>query len=372
MAVTYGFYNSLDGDRKYGAIDFSRIFNGIIRDGVFMSVGDKLMVTETEGMDISVGIGRAWFDGTWTMNDAILPLTIDESDIVLNRIDAVVLETNKDDSVRANSIKIVKGTLATTPVRPTMIRSELVNQYPLAFVFVEKLTEEITQANITNMVGKSETPFVTGILETMDIDALIAQWGTQWDEWTDQQADDFVQWMNGQMVDYDIWSQDRRNEFDAWFDQFKDVIDESAAMTITALLNDHKYDRTGHIYYGLAVGENDKTLVLPTDPAYPITYIDGFAISFKNDEENTGLTTIDINGLGPKDLLLSNGKPVPVRYLKENSVYTARYNGTSFILQGEGGDDGSKNAKYGNGVGQITTFELFMHGFDPSYNGGGY
>lgn len=42
---TYGFYNSNDKDRVYDAKDFSEIFNGIINDGVFMSVGDKFNVT---------------------------------------------------------------------------------------------------------------------------------------------------------------------------------------------------------------------------------------------------------------------------------------------------------------------------------------
>lgn len=42
---TYGFYNSQDHDRVYDANDFSAIFNGIINDGVFMSVGDKFNVT---------------------------------------------------------------------------------------------------------------------------------------------------------------------------------------------------------------------------------------------------------------------------------------------------------------------------------------
>ncbi len=35
MSVTFGFYNSVNGDRKYDAIQMSSIFDGIIRDGVF-------------------------------------------------------------------------------------------------------------------------------------------------------------------------------------------------------------------------------------------------------------------------------------------------------------------------------------------------
>ena len=43
MAVTYGFYNSLNKDRVYNAEQMSSIFNGIITDGVFASIGGSLM-----------------------------------------------------------------------------------------------------------------------------------------------------------------------------------------------------------------------------------------------------------------------------------------------------------------------------------------
>ena len=42
MSVTYGFYNSIKGDRKYNALEMSSIFDGIIVDGVYMSIGDAL------------------------------------------------------------------------------------------------------------------------------------------------------------------------------------------------------------------------------------------------------------------------------------------------------------------------------------------
>ena len=41
MSVTYGFYNSIKGDRKYNALEMSSIFDGIIVDGVYMSIGDE-------------------------------------------------------------------------------------------------------------------------------------------------------------------------------------------------------------------------------------------------------------------------------------------------------------------------------------------
>ena len=180
MSVTYGFYNSVKGDRKYDAIQMSSIFDGIIRDGILQHVGTAMMVKESEGMIVNVGIGRAWFNHTWTLNDALLPLTVPISEVILNRIDAVVLEVDAREEVRANSIKIIKGTPASSPKNPTMVKTNERWQYPLAYIRVNAGVTSIRQANITNCVGTSACPFVTAPLEKMSIDALVAQWGDQW------------------------------------------------------------------------------------------------------------------------------------------------------------------------------------------------
>ena len=110
MAVTYGFYNSVSGDRKYDARQMASIFDGVIVDGVYQSIGTALIVTASSGLQVSVGIGRAWFNHTWTLNDAVLPLTLAPADVVLSRIDAVILEVDSRDAARSNSIRVVTGT----------------------------------------------------------------------------------------------------------------------------------------------------------------------------------------------------------------------------------------------------------------------
>ena len=57
MSVTYGFYNSLNGDRKYNAEQVSSLFDGLIIDGVFASVGMAFAVKATTGITVNVGIG---------------------------------------------------------------------------------------------------------------------------------------------------------------------------------------------------------------------------------------------------------------------------------------------------------------------------
>lgn len=221
MAITYGFYNSLNGDRKYNAQDMSRIFDGIINDGVFMSIGTAFIVQSTNSMIVNVGVGRAWFNGTWTHNDSILQLRIPDSDVLLNRIDTVVLEVNSNDNVRINTIKVVAGIPATEPTPPVLKKDGGVYQYPLANIAVNALVDEITQANITNKVGTSECPFVTGILQTMNIDALVAQWGQQWTEWKSAIEADNTSWSNRERSEFEAWCSEQQRVVSLWISDYE-------------------------------------------------------------------------------------------------------------------------------------------------------
>lgn len=183
MAITYGFYNSKDGDRKYYARQVSKIVDSLVKDGIFMHIGNHLNVIQGTGMQALVEPGFAWFNHTWTENDADYPLTIEESDLLQPRIDAIVLEVDESLAVRANAIKVIKGTPASEPQKPTLTNTAEVHQYPLAYVSVAAGVTEITNANIENRIGMKDCPFVTGILETINIDTLIQEWEAQFDEW---------------------------------------------------------------------------------------------------------------------------------------------------------------------------------------------
>lgn len=223
MSVSYGFYNSVYGDRVYNAEQFSAIFDGLIADGVYETYGNKFIVgaSNPASMSVNVGTGRAWFNHTWTVNDAMLTLTLSESDLNNPRIDVVVLEVNRETDVRANSIKIITGTPAASPVAPALINSGDVHQYPLAEIRVDARVTAITQASITNKVGTSSCPFVTGIIEMMDIDALVAQWTAQWNEYIVSHEEDLDTWIASFESELTSWKVAFEEEFTSWKAGFK-------------------------------------------------------------------------------------------------------------------------------------------------------
>lgn len=183
MAFSYGFYNSLNGDRKYDSEDLSRMFDGIIYDGVIGAVGDTFAVKAGTGNTVNVSSGRAWFNHTWTYNDAPMPISCGSAAVLLDRYDAIVLEVNAASDVRKNSIKVVTGTEASNPVKPTMENTEFVHQYPLAYILRKAGSSSILQSQIENAVGTEACPICTGVLKSLNVEQMMAQWEAQFDEW---------------------------------------------------------------------------------------------------------------------------------------------------------------------------------------------
>nr|DAV32986.1 MAG TPA: Receptor Binding Protein [Caudoviricetes sp.] len=237
MSFASGFFNSVDHDRLYDATDISRLFDGLIRDGIFASIGDCMVVKQSNQMNVTVGTGRAWFNHTWSYNDALYPVTIPPSEILMDRIDAIVLEINSVEAVRANSIKLIKGTPSSTPTKPALTNTKEVHQYPLAYVKVGKEVTSIRQADIENCVGTSACPFVTGILEVISIEQLIPQWKDILNKFVEENTANFNTWMNGEKQDYQAWlaaakkeiadwEATSKSDYQEWYDSIKNGYDQ--------------------------------------------------------------------------------------------------------------------------------------------------
>lgn len=254
MAVTYGFYNSFNGDRRYDALQMSSIFDGIIRDGVFMYVTGQMLVTaDGSSMFVRVAPGRAWFNHTWTLNDAILPVEIPLSEVVLSRIDAVVIDVDLD--ARTNSILVVSGSPSSKPEKPTLLNGPMHFQYPLAYVTVPAQAETIRQADVENTVGTDECPWVTGPLELISIDKLFDSWRDEWSRFYDTETDKMEntasfwkkQWENWfnlytsrGSASFEQFFDKSKNDFLVWFESIRDILDGDAAGNIADKLLDHE------------------------------------------------------------------------------------------------------------------------------------
>lgn len=255
MSLTSGFFNSVIGadgkpDRTYNSRDISNLFTGLILDGIFMSVGDQLRVTVDNGNNVYVGEGKAWFNGTWTINDAPLQIYCEEAEVLQDRIDAIVLEVDLRDSVRNNTIKHIKGTASSKPTKPVLKHEELLHQYALCYIYRTAGATAITPAKIENAVGTSETPFVTGVVQGIDLDELLGQWRAQLDEFVADETSKLntdldrieaeyrsrLATMNAEMEadvsETEAWAAQQKAFIEGWFSEIIDAFEGDVATNL--------------------------------------------------------------------------------------------------------------------------------------------
>lgn len=138
---------------------------------------------------------------------------------------------------------------------------------------------------------------------------------------------------------------------------------ESAATEaagIASSLDDHINDATAHSQYlrkdaianasdaiwcGTAGGTaNALTLALPASPVpqvYP-AYKDGTRFTFKASADNTSGVTVNIGGLGVKNVKKDGGIPLIASDIKAGGVYEIIYNGSEFNIPGSVGGHGNE------------------------------
>lgn len=93
---------------------------------------------------------------------------------------------------------------------------------------------------------------------------------------------------------------------------------------------------------------------------------DGAIIRFKLHVDSGATPTINVNGTGAKKLMQSKSKPMKAG-IPAGTWLTAVYSSTFgfFVLQGSGEEE---LHRYGNGINQVSTYELMLVGhFSPYY-----
>lgn len=183
MAITYGFYDSLNGDRRYTAQQFTELISSMITEGIFENAGDRFHVrrslTATDG--VRVGTGRCWFNGIWVKNDEEINLSLGSYNPSsgYSRIDAVYLYVDKANRTAGIASKAGTSTNA-NPERPVMSENEL----PLAFVHrtCDQSSGSVISL-ITETMGTPDCPYVTATLPFNNITNVVRGWNDEFYEW---------------------------------------------------------------------------------------------------------------------------------------------------------------------------------------------
>lgn len=179
-----GFFNSVNGDRVYNADQMSSIFEGLITDGVYEAVGDKLAVQPSSAMTIQIASGRGWCKKHWFNNTAPYQMTLEASDVTLNRYCAVCIKVDDSDSVRDAKPTLKYSEFATNPVKPQPTNTETVKELILAYVYIRAKATEITASDIEDARGNEAVcGWVTGLIEQLNSATLWTQWESLFTDW---------------------------------------------------------------------------------------------------------------------------------------------------------------------------------------------
>ena len=173
----------MNGDRKYNADDISNYFLKLISNGVFATPSNAMQVQASADMTVNVSAGWAFINCKWLENTAEYPLTLDAADVVLNRIDRIVLRLS--ESPRTMGIYIKKGTPASTPTAPELSRTKgTIWELSLAKISIHAGVTDITQAMITDERADTELcGWVTGLIDQIDTTNLFAQFTNAFNTW---------------------------------------------------------------------------------------------------------------------------------------------------------------------------------------------
>jgi hypothetical protein len=307
MAEKFRFFDAVENehgahDREYNAQEFTEYFEALVTTGIMQ--GDKLeleVINNGSNMNSIVKPGIAFIKGRYYENTDEVILTHDTESVAFNRIDRVVIRMDTNTNARYVKAFIKKGVASANPVAPPLIQTDTVYEISLAQVRITGGQSFLTSSAITDERGTDDVicPWAgSKILPNFNNDALIAL-TSDFNNLT-QNFNDLTQNFNNTKTD----------------------------------LNNHKIDTTSHIPYVVAKGSAN----VYTASVNGITsYVEGVGFAIKINVQNTGSSTINVNGLGAKTIIKGNGNTLSSGNLKVNGVYTLRYNGTNFILQGEGG-----------------------------------
>lgn len=188
MAVQTGFFNSINNDRRYQANDMNKPYELLVSNGVFATPAGTpsnfLQVYANDSMGVTVRPGRGIFFDKWLINDSDLYLPLDPSEVTLKRIDSVVVRVDINETVRAGTIYLKKGTPGSSPTAPALERTDLVKEYRLANITINPGVSSITQSAISDRRGYAdECGWVTSLVQQVDTSTLFAQFDTGFNEW---------------------------------------------------------------------------------------------------------------------------------------------------------------------------------------------
>ena len=259
--VTSGFFNGIVNengtiDRTYDANDISSMFDGLITDGIFGTIGDEFACSagnSASQLIVKVGTGKAWFNKTWISNNEEQTIELDAAPPVgQTRIDAIVIDIDKTQATRKNTIQYIPGVASANATPPELVsggtESNPHKQYALWHITVRSgITDSrelvIKDARIVNRI--------IGPAIKIDTKPFLEGWEVQFQNlYVDQEkalktmletlGDTSESRVESEISD---WKKTQQASFETWFGALEATLSDNVAANLTTKLEREKINR---------------------------------------------------------------------------------------------------------------------------------
>ena len=159
------------------------------------------------------------------------------------------------------------------PVTPTLSKNGNLYQYPLCYIYRKAGSTEIKQTDITNTVGSEETPFITGLMQTISLSELLGQWEDELDQFVKDETADFhsdyqqlKRKMEAAAAVLTEWTKGEQQTFLDWFESMRNQLSTDAAGNLQLQLDKMKLESilTNGFSGGTKVFSDDGTTITST------------------------------------------------------------------------------------------------------------
>lgn len=209
--VNAGFFDAVSSDRTYYADDMNKPYKRLVSNGVFATPqgtpSTDLQVLQSSGMVINVSKGNAIFADKWFENTSVIAITVPSNSSTSPRLDSVIAQVDKRLAGRVGNIVYRTGTASNTPAAPAINTVTDVIEYRIANVLVNPSATAIYQSNIYDRRGSSDCPWVTSLIQQVDISVLFDQYQNAYERYYETSTSEFEDYEEARKDDWDAFIQ---------------------------------------------------------------------------------------------------------------------------------------------------------------------
>lgn len=198
--VTDDGQGNLSYDREFNSANLRKIFHGLYTNGVAMSDNSAaLQVSPVSGLNVSVGTGFVIIEGAMGCLESAETVAVDAAHETYTRIDSIMVRLNTNTAGRCISIEYVKGTPASAPSAPELVRAGGIYDLRLANIRIPAGATAITASMITDTRLSSDCGIATARPEQVSTTSIFDQFQAALNEYMQYVQDCIDETVAGQL-----------------------------------------------------------------------------------------------------------------------------------------------------------------------------